>query len=522
MITPDEPLGAEPFPELQSTSIAQLQEAMEKGRLTARGLVEQYIARIEALDDRGPHLNAILEVNPDALEIASALDQERQAGGTRGPLHGIPILLKDNIDTADRMMTTAGSLALMGNAPAQDAAVAAQLRAAGAVLLGKASLSEWANFRSRFSSSGWCGRRGQGRNPYALDRTPSGSSSGSGIAAAAALCAAALATETDGSIVSPASASGVVGIKPTVGLLSRAGVVPISHTQDTAGVHARCVADAALVLGALVCLTPDPRDPATASYTGGAIDYTRFLDPAGLKGARIGIARNLGFGSSPKVDAVMHEAIEAMREAGAIIVDPAPIPSDLEAARKAEFELLLYEFKADVNNYLETRQGVALDREGFPRTLAGLIAFNLAHADQELPYFGQDIVLEAEARGPLTDLAYLEALNTSHRLSGPEGIDRVMDEHNLDALVAPTGGPARPIDLINGDAGALGTSSVGARAGYPTITLPIGYPGGMPMNLSFIGRPFSEPTLVRLAYALERVTQARKPPRYAPSLPRLP
>ena len=519
MATPGDFIGEEPFPALQHTSIVELQSEMASGRLTATTLVQRYLARIEALDRAGPRLNAVLEVNPEALEIAAALDRERREGRVRGPLHGIPLLLKDNIDTADRMMTTAGSLALMGAAPLQDATAAARLREAGAILLGKTTLSEWANFRSKFSSSGWCGRRGQGRNPYALDRTPSGSSSGSGIAAAAALCAAALATETDGSIVSPASANGVVGIKPSVGLVSQAGVIPISHTQDTVGVHARSVADAAAVLTALANGPWDPRDPATRETDGAATDYTRFLDRDGLQGARIGVARNLGADSGPLVEAVMRKAIQAMEAAGAIVIDPAAIPSDLDAAAEAELEVLLFEFKANLNSYLATRQDVALDQEGYPLTLAGLIDFNQDHAEQELPFFGQDLFLAAEARGPLTDPAYLRALDTSRRLSGLEGIDQVVRDHRLDALVAATGGPARPIDLINGDARALGTSSVAARAGYPIVSIPVGLIGGMPMNISFFGPRFSEPVLIRLAFALEQATLARQPPRYLPRLP---
>jgi amidase len=499
---------AEPFSELQHTSIAQLQEAMGRGDFTAGELVQHYVARIEALDNGGPLLNSVLELNPDAMDIAEALDRERRNGHLRGPLHGIPILLKDNIDTGDKMMTTAGSLALLGSPAPRDATVAAQLRAAGAVILGKTSLSEWANFRSNYSSSGWCARRGQGRNPYSLDRTPSGSSSGSGIATASALCAAALATETDGSIVSPACASGVVGIKPTVPLVSNAGVIPVSHTQDVVGVHARSVADATAVFEALV-----------KKDVGAPTDFRQFLDPAGLKGARLGVVRNLGFGKNPKVDTVMESALQALREAGAMLVDPAPIPSDLEAASVAELEVLLYEFKADIAAYLSTRADVALDREGFPRTLAGLIAFNEAHADQELRYFGQDVFTASEAHGPLTDPGYLAALETSARLSGPEGIDRLISEHRLDALVAPTGEPARPFDLVNGDARSLGTSSPGARAGYPTVTLPVGYVGGMPVNLSFIGGYFSEPTLVRLAFALEATINIRQAPRYRRSVP---
>jgi amidase len=492
---------------------------MADGRLTAQALVEMFLARIEALDQNGPQLHAILEINPEAQDIAAERDRERQAGHVRGPLHGMPILLKDNIDTADRLMTTAGSLALVGAPPAQDATVAAQLRAAGAIVLGKTNMSEWANFRCRFSSSGWCGRNGQARNPYVLDRNPCGSSSGSGIATAAALCVASLGTETDGSIVCPASANGIVGIKPSVGLVSRAGVVPISHTQDTVGVHARSVADAAAVLTAIAATSVDPRDPATRAAVGKATDYTQVLTPDGLKGARIGVARNLGFGANEKVDAIMETAIQAIADAGAIIVDPANIPSDLDAAGTAELEVLLFEFKAGLNAYLATRQDVALDREGFPRTLAGVIAFNEAHKEAELTCFGQDRLLAAEAHGPLTDPAYREALETSQRLSGAEGIDRVLSEHNLDALVAPTGRPAWPIDLVNGDPGGLGSASPAARAGYPLVSVPMGFTSGLPVNITFMGRGFDEATLVKLAFAFEQATRVRQPPQFTPTLP---
>jgi amidase len=511
--------GSGPVPDLEQVSIAQLQAAMAAGTLTARALVCMYLARIEALSDHGPKLNAILEINPDAKDIASALDRERRAGHVRGPLHGIPILLKDNIDTADHMMTAAGSLAIVGAPPAQDSTVAAQLRAAGAILLGKTNMSEWANFRSSFSSSGWCGRNGQSRNPYVLDRNPCGSSSGSGIAAAAALSAASIGTETDGSIVCPANANGVVGIKPSVGLVSRAGVVPISHSQDTVGPHARSVADAAAVLTAIATTTADPRDPATVAAVGKAQDYTLSLDPNGLKGARIGVARNLGFGASEKVDPIMDAAIQAMKDAGAIIVDPANIPSDQAAAGKAEFTVLLYEFKNDVNKYLATRSNVALDREGFPLTLQGLIDFNNAHRDQELKWFGQDLFLAAEAKGPLTDQAYLDALAMSQSLGGPQGIDAVMSANNLDALIAPTGPPAWPIDLINGDHFVLGSASPAAQAGYPIVNVPAGFSFGLPVGISFIGGRFSEPKLIKLAFAFEQATKIRQPPQFTPTLP---
>ncbi len=507
-----------PAPELDRLGIARLQAMMASGKLTARDLVEQYLARIEALDRSGPRLNAILEINPDARGIAAALDRERRAGQVRGPLHGIPILLKDNIDTHDQMETAAGTLALVGRAPDTDSTVAARLRAAGAVLLGKTNLSEWANFRSTQSSSGWCGRNGQSRNPYVLDRNPCGSSSGSGIAAAAALAAASIGTETDGSIVCPANNNGVVGIKPTVGLVSRAGVIPISHTQDTVGPHARTVADAAAVLGALTGV--DPRDPATTASAGKFFtDYTRFLDPNGLKGARIGVARNVGFGPSPEADAIIEDAIAAMKEAGATIVDPANIPSDLAAADEAEFTVLLYEFKADLNTYLATRHDVALDRQGFPLTLAGLIAFNEAHAGRELKWFGQELFIQAQEKGDLTSQEYLTALETSRRLSGPEGIDAVMAQFNLDALVAPTGSPAWPIDLINGDHFLTGSSSPAARAGYPLISVPAGFSFGLPVGITFMGRAWSEPTLIKLAYAFEQATQVRRPPAYLPTEP---
>ena len=505
--------------DVEETTIAALQDGMTTGEWTARSVTEAYLARIEQLNLRGPALRALLETNPDALAIADELDRERRAQGPRGPMHGVPILLKDNIDTADRMTTTAGSLALSGWVPSEDSSVAARLRAAGAVLLGKANLSEWANFRSTRSSSGWSGRGGQCRNPYVLDRNPCGSSSGSGVGVSANLVAVAIGTETDGSVVCPASANGIVGIKPTVGLVSRAGVIPISHTQDTAGPMARTVRDAAIVLGAIAGV--DPRDPATAeSETRGLVDYTPFLDADGLRGMRIGVARRfLGFHAA--VDQVVETAIEAMGAAGAVVVDPVDLrPSGRPAAAgaltsmgAAETEVLLYEFKAGLNAYLAMR---GPDAE--VRSLADLIAFNERHAADEMPYFGQERLLAAEEKGPLSDPAYLAALAAARRLSGAEGIDRTMDGQQLDAIIAPTGGPAWVTDLVNGDHFGGGSSGYAAVAGYPNITVPAGEVHGLPVGLSFFGRAWSEPTLIQIAYSFEQTTQARRVPRFLPTL----
>jgi amidase len=513
------PAADKPGSDLAEMSIAQLQAAMTSGELTAKSLVQGYLDRIQSLSFSGPSLNAILEVNPDAKDIAQALDKERKAGHVRGPLHGIPILLKGNIDTHDGMQTTAGSLALVGTAPAKDSTVAAMLRAAGAIILGKTNLSEWANFRSSFSSSGWCAVNGQSRNPYVLDRNPCGSSSGSGISVSASLTAASLGTETDGSIVCPASNNGVVGIKPTVGLVSRAGVVPISFTQDTVGPHGRIVADAAAVLTAIAVTAADPRDSKTNAAVGQAKDYTQFLDPNGLKGARIGVARNLGFGASEKVDAIMANVIQALKSAGAIVVDPANIPSDQAAAGAAEFAVLLDEFKTYIAKYLSTRSGVALDREGFTKDLQGLINFNTAHKDVELKWFGQDVFISSQATGGTSDPGYASALATSTSLGGPQGIDAVLQADNLDALIAPTDSPAWTIDLVDGDHFILGSSSPAAQAGYPIVTLPGGFSFGLPVNVSFIGTKFSEPKLIKLAYAFEQATKVRKPPTFIPTLP---
>jgi len=504
--TPPPPPDLPTF-ELEEATIADLQRRMESGHESSRSLTEKYIARIDAMDRKGPSLHSVLEVNPDAASIAQSLDAERKAGKVRGPLHGIPILLKDNIGTSDRMTTTAGSLALEGSIPPADAFLAKKLRDAGAVLLGKTNLSEWANFRSTHSSSGWSGRGGQCRNPYALDRNPSGSSSGSGSAAAANFCAAAIGTETDGSIVSPSNNCGLVGVKPTLGLVSRSGVIPIAHSQDTAGPMTRTVADAAVLLSAIAGV--DPADSATAGGAGRAApDYRKFLDPKGLSGMRLGVPRKGYFGQSPPADRIIEAAIADLKKLGAVIVDPA----DVETAggfEKTEFEVLLFEFKADLNAYL-----AGLTAGPRPRTLKDLIDFNEKNRDREMPYFGQEIFVMAEKKGPLTDKAYLAALEKDRRLARKDGIDKTIEKHKLDALVAPTSAPATLIDLVNGDYGVNGSSTIPAVAGYPHITLPAGFDRGLPVGISFFGAAWSEPTLIKIAYAFEQATQHRRPPRF--------
>ena len=500
--------GVRPF-ELDELSVTALQDGMKSGKFTARALAEKYLARIEAIDRQGPRLAAVIEINPDAMAIAEGLDKERKAKGARGPLHGIPILIKDNIGTHDRMMTTAGSLALEGSIPSEDAFVARRLREAGAVILGKTNLSEWANIRSNHSTSGWSGRGGLTRNPYALDRNPCGSSSGSGVAVAANLCAVAVGTETDGSVVCPSTVNGIVGIKPTLGLVSRTGIIPIAHSQDTAGLMARTVADAAILLGALAGV--DPADSVTAESRGKAsADYTQFLDPKGLAGARLGVARKF-FGFSDAVDRLMNNALEEMKRQGAVLIDPA----EVETADKLgdpEFLVLLYEFKADLNAYL-----ASLGPGARVHSLKEIIEFNERNRDREMPYFGQDVFLKAEEKGPLTSKEYLDALATCRRLSRAEGIDAVMEKHHLDAFVAPTGGPAWTTDLVNGDHGAGGCSTPAAVAGYPHITVPAGFVFGLPVGVSFFGRAWSEPTLIKLAYAFEQATKLRQPPRFLPT-----
>ena len=503
-----------PF-ELDDVTIGVLQERMKSGRLTAGYLVEEYIRRVEEIDRNGPGLNSVIEINPDARAIADALDKERKAKRARGPMHGIPVLIKDNIATRDRMSTTAGSLALVGSVPPADSFVAERLRAAGAVILGKTNLSEWANIRSSHSTSGWSARGGLTRNPYALDRNACGSSSGSGAAVAANLCAVAVGTETDGSIVCPSSANGIVGIKPTLGLVSRNGIVPIAHSQDTAGPMARTVADAAILLGALAGV--DPRDGATAESQGKAAqDYAQFLDSKGLRGARIGVVRKL-FGFHDGVDRLMNAAMEQMKRQGADLVDPVTIDSlgDAESRssmfEESEQEVLLYELKADLNAYL-----AALGPGAPVHSLQEIIDFNTRNRDKEMPFFGQDLFVKAQAKGPLTDKPYLDALEKNHRLARTEGIDAAMDKDHLDALIAPTGGPAWLTDLVDGDHDLGGSSSLAAVAGYPNINVPAGFIFGLPVGIAFFGRAYSEPTLIKLAYAFEQATKARQPPKFLP------
>jgi amidase len=490
---------------LDEVTIADLAAGMASGKWTARAITEIYLNRIETIDRKGPALRSVIEANPDALALAEALDKERKAKGPRGPLHGVPVLIKDNIDTSDGMATTAGSLALVGAKPPRDAFLVQRLRQAGAVILGKTNLSEWANIRCSYSTSGWSGRGGLTRNPYALDRNPCGSSSGSGVAVAANLCAAAVGTETDGSIVSPSSANGIVGVKPTVGLVSRTGVIPISHSQDTAGPMARTVRDAAIVLGALASV--DPEDPATMASTGKAADYLKVLDPNGLLGAKIGVARNYA-GFHDAVDGVFNAAVEVLKRQGAVLTDPADVPNK-EKFGEPEMTVFLFELKADLNAYL-----ARLGPTAPVKSLKEVIEFNERNRAREMPYFGQDTFLKAEAKGPLTDYEYQEALARCRRLARTEGIDAVMDKHHLDALVAPTLGPACLTDLANGDRWLGESSTAAAVAGYPSVTVPMGFVFGLPVGLSFFGRAWTEAMLFRLAYSFEQATKHRKPPRF--------
>ena len=481
---------------------------MKSGKFTARSLAEKYLGRIDEVDKSGPMLNSVIELNPDALAIADGLDQERKAKGPRGPMHGIPVLIKDNIATADRMQTTAGSLALAGSKPPKDSFLAARLRAAGAVILGKTNLSEWANIRSSHSTSGWSGRGGQTKNPYALDRNPCGSSSGTGAGISANLAAVGIGTETDGSIVCPSSSNGLAGIKPTVGLVSRAGIIPISHSQDTAGPMCRTVRDAAILLGAIAGADPD--DVATK---GSKIqsDYAQYCDPNGLKGARIGVARKY-FGFSDAVDTLMQQALDTMKSQGATLVDPADIET-LGKFDESELLIFMYELKADLNAYL-----AGLGSGAPVHTLKEIIDFNERNRAREMPYFGQDLFIKSEAKGPLTEKEYLDAVAKNHQLARVDGIDALMDKHHLDAIEAPTGGPAWLTDLVNGDHVAGGSSNAAAVAGCPNINVTAGNLAGLPVGISFFGRAWSEPSLIRLAYSFEQATKARQAPRFLPTI----
>jgi amidase len=489
--------------DLENATVAGLQTAMASGQTTARKIAEGYLARIADIDKR---LNSVIELNPDALAIADEADRKRKSGNVMGPLHGIPVLIKDNIDTADRMKTTAGSLALAdAPTPRQDAFIVEQLRDAGAVLLGKTNLSEWANFRSTKSSSGWSGRGGQTHNPYILDRNPCGSSSGSGAAMAAGLAAVAIGTETDGSIICPSATCGVVGIKPTLGLVSRSGIIPIAHSQDTAGPMTRSVADAAALLSVLA--GSDPADAITSAAATQKKDYTQFLVRDGMKGMRIGVARQY-FGRNDRVDKITEAHLQVLKDGGARLVD-IEFPK-LRDFGDAEYEVLLYEFKEDLNKYLSARGGAN-------RSLSDLIAFNEKNAEKEMPYFGQEIFIQAEAKGTLEDRAYRIALLQSKMMTQEQGIDVVADKENLDAFVAPSGGTAWLTDLIGGDCGVFESSSLAAVAGYPNITVPAGYVKNLPVGISFFGKAFSEPLLIKIAYAFEQATNVRRPPRYLPT-----
>jgi amidase len=492
-------------------TISELQEKMESGELTARRLAELYLERISEIDKDGPYINSVIELNPDALEIAVTLDAERQEGKTRGPLHGIPILIKDNIDTADRMQTTSGSLALEGNIAAKDAFIVKQLRKAGALILGKTNLSEWANFRGKRSVSGWSSRGGLTRNPYALDRSACGSSSGSGAAVAANLCAAAVGTETDGSIICPAQTNGIVGIKPTLGLLSRSGIIPIAHSQDTAGPMARTVADAAILLAAMTGI--DSQDAATRlSKKRSFSNYTKFLDRDGLQGARIGVARNMA-GTNPRIIKIFEHCIEVLKHLGAVIVDPADVPN-FDKFDKTEMDVLHYEFKSDLNKYLKSVNGAVR-----VHSMEDVIKFNDENSHRVMPYFGQEHMLTAQEKKTLRDKKYRAALARNLRLTRKEGIDAALRKHKVDALIVPTGGPAWLIDLVNGDSinWDMESTSPAAVAGYPHITVPAGYIFGLPVGISFIGQAWQEPTLIKFAYAFEQATQFRRQPRYLPT-----
>jgi len=484
-------------------SIAELMEMMNSGQVTSEELVIAYMDRIEKIDKNGPKINAVIDINTDALPLARQLDEERKAGQLKGPLHGIPIMLKDNINTGDKMMTTAGSYALEGNFAEYDAFVVKKLREAGALILGKTNLSEWANFRSTRSSSGWSGRGGQTHNPYVIDRSPCGSSSGSGVAVAANLCVAALGTETDGSVVCPSGHNGIVGIKPTLGLVSRSGIIPIAHSQDTAGPMAKSVEDAAILLSAMT--GKDSSDKITLNDNNSAINYAKNLNPKALNGAKIGVVRQL-FGFHSEVDKIMEKAIEDLKSAGAELIDVEL--ENLHQYSKEEFEVLLYEFKNDLNEYLTSCKYPIV------KTLEDVIAFNKQYADLEMPWFGQEILEMANEKGDLNDSEYLDALKKCKELAGKKGIDATLQKHNLDALIAPTNGPAWSIDLINGDHYGGGSSEAAAVSGYPNITVPAGFVHSLPVGISFFAEAFSEQKLIQFAYSYEQTTKHRKSPEF--------
>lgn len=497
---------------MKEYTIRELGEKLASGDLTAVTLVRKYLDRIESIDQSGPTINAVIELNPDALEIAHKRDEERKAGKVRSPLHGIPILIKDNIDTRDKMQTTAGSLALEGSRARRDAYLVKRLRRSGAVLLGKANLSEWANFRSTRSISGWSSRGGLTRNPYALDRSACGSSSGSAAAAAANLCAAAVGTETDGSIICPAQTCGVVGLKPTLGLISRSGIIPISKSQDTAGPIGRTVEDVAYLLGEMVGV--DERDKSTQLKRRKAhYDYSKFLDNTDLSGIRIGVARNM-LGSDQRIISILDNCLDILKELGAVIIDPTDLPNLTEFG-KTELEVLYYEFKSGLNAYLSE-----LGPRSQVHSLEEVIQFNEDNKERAMPYFGQERMLTAIEKGPLSTPAYREARSTNRRLTRREGMDQIINQERLDALVAISGGPAWLIDLVNGDARSWDMTSAGpaAVAGYPHITVPGGQINGLPVGISFFSKAWREPALLKIAYAFEQESQARKPPQFLPTI----